>query len=156
MAMARPGISCCRMKASSRGWNSFSYRSPAAGARTANDARMAARTITAARGVMGRRGFPRGRSRLLARDDRQHDVGRRLLGVMHAVVRHLPRRLVEITAAGIEISVEARKVRAADFKPDAMPGRKVVAGRIHRHVADVDLARFHPDFLVKALTITRA
>src|SRR6185437_12319546 len=97
-----------------------------------------------------------GRARLLAGNDGQQHVGRLLFGMMHAVVRHLPYRFVEIIAARIEIPVEARKIGTADFESNAMAGREVVAGRIHGYVDGVDLPRLHPHLLFEALAIARS
>lgn len=53
---------------------------------------------------------------------------RRMLGVVQDIdSRQAPRSLIIVVAAGVQVSVETRKVAAGDLQADAMAGAEVIA-----------------------------
>src|SRR5256885_7124648 len=61
----------------------------------------------------------------------------------------------DLVVAGIEISVETRKIAAADFEPEPVAFAKYVAGRPQIHDELVDLARVHQLRLLAGIAIAR-
>ena len=76
--------------------------------------------------------------------------------MMHDVVRGDARRFIVIVSAGVQVSIETRKVTAGNLDANAMAGFKEVA-RVHRRKAElVNLVGLHPgERLVVTVAITQ-
>src|SRR5579864_4512280 len=75
---------------------------------------------------------------------------------MDYILRHYQFYFVVIVAAGVQAAVEAREVAARNLEPDAMPRRKIIAGRVQIDPQPVRFAWLHPDRLIEALAIPGA
>src|SRR5262245_11920033 len=89
-------------------------------------------------------------------DDRQHDVRRPARGVVNGVAGGKPACLVEVAAAGVQVSVVAREAAARDLETHPMPHAEEVAGRLEVDAQAIRAARLHPDLASEALAIARA
>jgi hypothetical protein len=76
--------------------------------------------------------------------------------MVHRVVRYQSRRLVVVLSTGVQVAVEARKVRARDLDADAMADVEVVA---RRHRLERDLVRLpglHEYLLVVTIPVAQS
>src|SRR6266568_7779473 len=85
-----------------------------------------------------------GRLRPHLSNDRNPDLRRILLRVMHDVMRDHSMRFVIVPAAGVQVAIKAREVAAGNLQANAMAGLKEVA-RIHWLQRDlINLSGFEP------------
>src|SRR5271154_4908672 len=90
------------------------------------------------------------------RDHRKQNVGFTARGMVDFVFGHDSARFIIVAAPGVEIAVETREIAARNLQPDAVAGRKVVAGGMQIDLQPVALARGHPDRMVEALAVAHA
>src|ERR1700722_19318707 len=69
-------------------------------------------------------------SALLFGYDGQQQVGCRVLAMEDAIAGRLRRGFIVVVAAGIQVAVEARKIRTADFQTNAMSHIKEITARV--------------------------
>src|SRR5713101_1704541 len=92
----------------------------------------------------------------LARNDRQHYVGQVSRRVINGIARDVTGHLIDVTAAGVEIPVEAREIAARDLESNAMTGVKVGARSLQIDRDFVDLTGLHARRLRIAVAIAGA
>src|SRR5687768_3162249 len=76
-------------------------------------------------------------------DNAEREARRISARMVHDVARHQSRRLVEVSAAGVQVPVEAREVGARHLDPDAVARREPVARRHRLQHYLIYAARLH-------------